>query len=210
MNTPLHDDRLQDPQKRRHTASSAAERRADIVFALYYQLGAERSLTTLHLQLRALGVAIGLSTIKRYAVRFRWQERIAALEADESRQRNAQGLKAALAMNERHMQLARAVQGAGGSALQRLIQSDNRLAEMKPGEIARLLELGMKSERDSLGAATTRRDVASAVWDVLTQRVVALFIRINDLPDGDARARAFASGIDDIIDEHLKESESGA
>ena len=142
------------------TRGTSASQRADIIFVVFHEMGPERSLAKLHLRLISLGVRVGLSTLKRYASRYGWQERLAALDVQASGRRADRSLKAAIGMHERHMQLARAVQGAGGTALQRLMQSDLRLSEMRPAEIARLLDLGIKAERDALGEATVRRDVA--------------------------------------------------
>jgi len=106
-------------------------------------------------------------------------------------------------MLERHAQVARAVQGAGGSALQKLMSSDRRLAEMRPTEIARLLDLGLRAERAASGETADRRDIAVSIWNVLTSEIVQLFKEINEDPDPDARARRFARAVDRIVDEHL-------
>ena len=182
--------------------------RADLLFALYVELGPERSLGALDRRLREIGVSCSLSSLKRYSVRFRWTERVASLEAKASRRREGGNLRAALATHERHSQLARALQGAGGSALQQLIADQARLREMKPADIARLLDLGMRAERDASVGTNDRRRLALAMADLVTEEVVALFERVNAVADEGARARAFAVGLDAIVEDHLESEEA--
>jgi hypothetical protein len=108
-------------------------------------------------------------------------------------------------MYERHAQLARAMQGAGGSALQKLMSSDARLADMRAPEIARLLELGLKAERHAVGESTDRREIALTTWNVVTTEMVGLFSEVNAEPDAEARARLFAHGVDRVVDRYLSE-----
>lgn len=157
-----------------------------------------------HEQLAAVGVHISLATLKRYSRDFRWQNQLAALEAEAAQNQQQQGVAQLLAMQQRHAQLARAAQGAGGSALQKLLQSAHRLATMRPGEIARLLELGLRAERSAVGESTDRRSIEVAVWNSVTTDVVSLFKEVNDEPEPEARARLFARGVDRIADQHLE------
>jgi len=183
----------------------ATRERADVAFALYHQMGAERSLKRLHEELRALGVDISLVTLKRYSKRFRWRQRVAELDAEVAQRQRERGLEHILAMYDRHAQLARAMQGAGGSALKKLMSSEARLAEMRAAEIARLLELGLKAERHALGESSDRREMALTTWNAVTTEMVKLFSEVNVEPDPEARARLFAHGVDRIVDRHLTE-----
>lgn len=63
----------------------AAGQRVEVAFALYHQLGPERSLKRLHRQLQSLDVPIGLATLRRYSQRFCWQSHIAELNAEAAR-----------------------------------------------------------------------------------------------------------------------------
>lgn len=181
---------------------ATTEERARIAFGLYVQLR-PRSLKQLHDQLAAVGVQLSVATLKRYSKIFHWQEQLAALERDAADRQHTDGIAQLLAMQDRQAHLARAVQGAGGSALQKLLHSDNRLAAMRPAEIARLLELGLRAERTAVGGASERRDIATAVWNSVTTQIVRLFREVNDEPDAQARARLFARGVDRIVDQHL-------
>lgn len=182
-----------------------APERAEIIFSLYHQLGPERSLRRLHWELQALGVRIGLATIKRYSVRFGWQRRADDLEAEAVRRQRERTIGDLLAMQDRHAQLARALQGAGGTALQKLMTSEPRLGKMSASDIARLVEAGLKAERHAVGEATDRREIAVETWNSVTTEMVAVFNEVNDDPDPVARARLFARGVDRAVDRYLAE-----
>ncbi len=188
-------------KRRNHTQAQ----RAEIAFALYHQLGPRRSLRRLHQQLQALGVRIGLATLKRYSARFDWQRSIAGLEAEAVHKQRERTLGDLLAMKERHAQLGRAMQGAGGSALRRLMNNEPRLAKMKAVDIARLVEVGLKAERSAVGESTDRREIGLATWNAVTTEMVELFNEVNTEPDTEARARLFAHGVDRVVDRHLAE-----
>ena len=162
-----------------------ARERAQIAFGLYIQLR-PRSIARLHEQLAAIGVRISLATLKRYSTRFHWQKQVDELEEEAARGQREVGVAHLVAMQDRHAQLARAVQGAGGSALAKLVSSDQRLDDMRPGEIARLLELGLRAERRAVGEATDRRDIAVGIWNSVTVEMVGLFGQVQDEPDPDA------------------------
>ena len=76
----------------------SAHDRAQIAFSLYYQMGHERSLRRLHLQLRSLGVQISLPTLKRYSVQFNWQGQIADLDAETHQRQRQRHIEDFLAM----------------------------------------------------------------------------------------------------------------
>jgi hypothetical protein len=190
-----------------HRRRTAAAERAELLFFVYTELGGDRSLSQLHDRLRTVGVSVSLSTLKRYSSSQGWPERIAALDEQAARRREGGHLKQALSLFDRQAQIARALQGAGGSALQQLIADNGRLRDLKPAEIARLLELGMHAEREASGGASDRRRLALSMANLVTQEVVALFERVNSITNEGSRARAFAAGLDDLVDEHLRAEE---
>jgi len=190
------------------TSHSRTSTRSDLLLAVYFELGAERSLALLHSRLADLGVRTSLSTLKRYSSKFDWPRRVAEFEAQATRRREGGHLKTALAIHDRQSQLARALQGAGGAALQQLIADAARIRDMKPADIARILELGMRAEREAAIGSTDRRHLAVSMANLVTEEVVALFERVNTITDEGSRARAFASGLDAIVDEHLRAEEA--
>ncbi len=187
-----------------------ARERAELLFFVYYQRRPDRSLKGLHADLKTMGVSISLATIKRHSKKYRWQERIADLDAEVRQQQSQCGVEDVLAMNERHTQLARALQGAGGSALQRLLASETRLGDLKAADIARLVELGLRAERRAVGASSDRREIATEIWNDVVISVMQIFTEINQEPDPDVRSQRFALRIDRLVDARLaKVAEKG-
>lgn len=180
--------------------------RAELFFHVYRERS-NRSLRGLHSDLLASGVDVSLATLKRYSAKFRWQERLAELDADARKRRRDQDVGDTLAMHERHAQLGRAMQGAAGSALQRLLANDSRLAGLKPSEIARLIDLGLRAERSAVGVSSDRREIAVDAWNDVVVSVSRLFLDVNDEPDLVTRARLFARRLDRIVDERLAQYE---
>jgi len=176
----------------------------DFCFAAYLQQPAPRSLARLHRHLTEAGVKISVPTLKRYSREYAWQQRIAEtakVAREHARQRSVESV---LAMQDRHSQLARAMQGAGGTALQRLLANDSRLSGLKAGDIARLIDLGFRSERHAVGVATDRRDIAVEICNDLVVDLVAVFMEINDEPEARVRARLFARSVDRLVTERLE------
>lgn len=188
-------------ERRRQTQAQ----RADIVFALYYELQPQRSLRRLHQQLRVLGVRIGVATLKRYSARFDWQRRISGLETEAIQRQRERALGDLVAMHDRHAQLGRALQGVGGSALRELMNNEPRLARMKGSDISRLVEVGLRAERSAVGEATDRRAISLEIWNAVTTEMVALFNEVNSEPESEARASQFARAVDRLVDTHLAE-----
>lgn len=84
-----------------------------------------------------------------------------------------------------------------------LVDNQGRLADMRAPEIARLLELGLKAEREAQGQSSDRRETIIAAWNDVVRSVVSLFETINGEPDPDMRARQFARALDRLVDERL-------
>jgi hypothetical protein len=168
----------------------SAAHRETLLFSVYEAQGTARSLTQLHRHLRELGLDISLPTLKRYSARYRWQERLKGI-ADETRtRRHEQTVAETLQVLDRHGQLARALQAAGGSALQHLITNQGRLAGLSPNDIARLLELGLRTEAQASSLVASRRELAFSLANVMTNAVASLFEDVNGEADPEHRARA--------------------
>jgi len=179
--------------------------RVTLFFQAYVQLGDKRSLSRLRAVLLEAGIEISVASLKRYSKQYRWRMQIVELEKSGRQQAAKTAGESILAMQERHTQLARAMQGAGGSALQRLLGSDTRLAVLKPSDITRLIDLGLKSERHALGAATDRREMAIEIFNDLVVDLVAVFKDVNDEPEPRLRARLFARNVDRLVTNRLGE-----
>lgn len=188
----------------------ASRRRADLSFDLYSRQALKRSLRRLSEQLEQLGIPISLASLKRYSSRYGWQQRLAELDTEATQRRAERGIEERLAMDERHAQLARALQSAGGSALQSLLADPTRIAEVSPGEIVRLLEAGLKADARATGASMDRREIAIEVWNDVVVRVVAIFVEVNTEPEAEARARLFARSIDELVSDRLSPVQGGS
>jgi hypothetical protein len=188
-------------------ARGSSGTRSDLYLHAYYQLGATRSIRRLQAQLAASGIHTSIGTLKRLSVRFDWQARLAELDAEARNRQREQDVAGTMAMHDRHAQLGRAMQGAAGSALQRLLANDARLSGLKPSDIARLIELGLRAERSAVGVASDRRDIALEVCNDVVIIIARLFLEINEEPDARTRARLFARRLDRVIDERLAQYE---
>lgn len=182
--------------------ASRTAQKADLVLAVYTTM-TPRSLRGLADQMQALGIAISLATLKRWSGRYGWQARVAAVDAAAAQQHEAQHIARLVAMSERHVQLSRGLLSAGGAALQRLLADDPRLGTLKANEIARLLELGLRAEREATHAALDRAAIATDIWNGVVTTVGGLFSDCNETADATARAQRFAAGLDALVDRHL-------
>lgn len=178
--------------------------RADLAFDLYSRQAPRRSLRRLSEELGQLSIPISLASLKRYSSKYGWQERLAELDAEAAKRRAEDTVEERIAMHERHAQLARALQSAGGTALQSLLGDAARMTEISPGEIVRLLEAGLKADTRATGASADRRDIAIEVWNDVVVRVVKIFTEINEeQEEAAARARLFANAIDALVSDRL-------
>ena len=177
--------------------------RSEILFGLHVELGPARSLKLLHERLSTLGATVSLATLKRYSARFDWQARLAELAAESSGRRREGAIEQMSQVNERHLQLARALLGAGGTALQRLLGSEVRLASLKPNDIARLLDLGLRAERQTMMLEVDRKQVGIAIWNDVLTNVVELYRAANEVEDPLERTSRFADGLDALVQDRL-------
>ena len=175
--------------------------RADSLFGLYYELGAERSLAKLRSRLRDLGIKIAASTLNRYSSRFGWQARVLEMDAKLQERRENTRIEAVLAMNRRQAQLGKGMQTVAAGGLRRLVDM-----ELDAHAVSALARDGVKIERLALGEATSRAELAVQVVNAVVVGIVELFREVNALPDPKERIRRFAEGADQIIDAKLAET----
>ena len=185
--------------------SGTAAAKADLVFSVYVTQGVGRSLARVHEALASAGVRISLATLKRYSTRFRWVNRTAELDAEVSSTRRGSHLGEVLAMRERHAQIARAMQAAGGNALQQLMSDPDRLQELDATAITRLLDSGLKAEREAVSDAVGRREAALQLANLITGELVEALRDANEEPDAERRLRLLAEAVDRIVSTSLKE-----
>jgi hypothetical protein len=172
--------------------------RADAFFAIYYQMGSARSIEALYATATRLGLRVSTSTLRRYSTDYRWQARIAELDA-QAADEEVGAVRAVQAMNRRQAAAGAALLDLGVQALTAL---DARTVDARSA--ARLIEAGARVERLAMGEATTRTEITVSVYSKLVVEVVGLFASINELPDAAERRRRFALGLDGIVDRYIE------
>lgn len=190
-------------QSRSGERRTRTRERERLLLAAYHGLGDGRSLPQLEDLTRQLGIPVSLSTLKRYSTTYHWQERLRELEAEAATVHRQQQLRQSVSIADRHAQVGRALQAAGGAGLQRLLGDRQRIENLSPSDIVRLLQSGLNAEAHSVADAREHKDMALALANILTEELVAAFLDINKDPDPAQRARAFAEALDDLIDRFL-------
>ena len=179
-------------------------------FAVYYQMGLERSLKKLADYATELGLKVSAKTLKRWSSDFGWQARLAEMDEKTRQKTEDKVVEPVVEMNLRHVTLAKALGGLASAALMDL---RGRLGEVSAGEAARMLEVSQKMERLAVGEVTDRQEIQVGAINVLVRAAVALFMQVNALPDAQERIDRFASGLDEAVDRYLaqgQEAPSGA
>ena len=159
---------VREPWERQHRESQ----KAFVAFREYQRMGAQRS----HAKVgRALGKSVNL--INRWSRHWDWVRRVQASDDAEDRAVREQHLRAVVEMNERHAELGQVLTGTVVAKLKKVIPKINpkdpgyaeamrirerELSRMSLASAARLLEVGVKVERQALGEAG---DVGEVVGD---------------------------------------------
>lgn len=190
-------------RRNQHTKRYTRESRSDFYRAIYLGLGPERSLLKLHTFCaeNMPGQKLHLNTLKGYSVDYHWVE--AALEFD---QRHGEGSRytdqawaALLEMDNRHMQIGRALQSKGAEALAAINTRD-----VSAMGIAAMMREGVRIERVAAGVVTDRVEVTI---DSLNAAVMAAQIEFRsslnrlfpEATEGDIELAFanFSQGLDD-------------
>jgi hypothetical protein len=185
--------------------ATRTEERARFAFAVYSQLGPSRSLERLRDVLANGGVAIGIATLKRWSARYAWREHLDGLGHEADLRWRASGVRERVEMLERLGGLGRALQGAGGTALQRFMASPDRIDRVSARDITALIETGARLESGSVNEARTRAEIATEMANVLIVALVRIFDELNELQDADERRLRFAVSVDEAIQAFIHE-----
>jgi hypothetical protein len=179
-------------------------------FAVYYQMGLERSLEKLADYATELGLKVSAKTLKRWSSDFGWQARLAEMDEKTRQKTEDKVVEPVVEMNLRHVTLAKALGGLASAALMDL---RGRLVEVSAGETARMLEVSQKMERLAVGEVTDRTEIQVSILNVLLTAISDLFLEVNLLPDPQQRIDRFAVGVDEAVDKFLpqgREASRGA
>jgi hypothetical protein len=121
-------------------------RKAFEAFCAYRDMGPARSSEKV-----ARELSKSAQLIRRWSAKWNWVERVAEWGDEQDRQNRIAQTKAIQKMNERHAKLAVALQGKIATGLNLL--QDETILGMTPSAISRLLEVGVKVERQARGEA---------------------------------------------------------
>jgi hypothetical protein len=173
--------------------------RAAAAFALYYQMGAMRSLDALYATLSRLGLRIARNTLDRYSVDYHWQARIKQLDAEDA---NDAEMAACTVreMNRRQATLGRMAQDIAATAFGAMSDLDSR--SVAPDVAIRLAERGQHIERLAMGEVTHRSEVEIRVYSELVVQIESLFVEVNKLTNAAERDRRFRVGVDSLVEAH--------
>lgn len=113
-------------------------------FALYRDMGAERSLRKL-----ADDVDLNLSTVAELSKKYRWQERAAAFDAYIDHASQISHLNQTKAMKRRQIGLALKAQELAEKGLEILLRNfdDERINSIRPEGLSRILDVACRLER---------------------------------------------------------------
>jgi hypothetical protein len=172
-----------DAAGKRHVESAKANK----AFRTFCQLGPERSVQRVSVLLSK-----SRTFVSRWCQKWAWRERVRAYDDKMHEAEVAGYIKARKAMTTRQAKLAVEAQGVVEVALMELKKrlAQKRHRHLRPGEIARLLEVSTKIERICLGDPDTENDQVAAI---------NVKICLQDRPrylDADSRPIGAADAID--------------
>lgn len=206
--------------RRTERAAVRTEAKADIFFALYCSLGAERSLALVSARAGEAGVPRSAKTLERYSADYHWQERVR--EYDERRAATVQhvALDQAIANDIQHAQIGRALQELAIAHVARHRALGTAAPLFGGTEIARLAAEGVRIERLASGQATEIYSVMIEFYGVLIGAFGNLWVESMDAAhevyaerglDQALRQRAhlaaqavFGPGADRVLQEHFR------
>ena len=175
--------------------------KAELLFALYIELGSRRSVELLHERCAEVGVEISASTLANYSTNYHWQDRLVAIEA-KAREVNDERLVQSIAdMNRDQALIGRGLRTWAGSQLG-ILQRSGYVAKTGQ-EVAATAKVGVEIERLAMGEATSRSEVINDTLTAIVRDIIALFLTVNQLTDRDDRTREFGTGADAIIGRHV-------
>lgn len=181
--------------------------KAQTLFYVYYQMGAERTLSRLSEICDAIRVRACVSTLEKYSVEYEWQRQILELDNRASEDREAEAVRTIQQMNDRHAQIHQAFLNLGVAGIRHL--QDNLRAKreaQKPEtldlsiqDIARILDQSQKGERLARGEATSRTEVMIEVISVFVKEFALIFLGVNTIQDEEQRKAEYLKRCDSML-----------
>lgn len=177
--------------------------RADAYFNIYYEYGAERSLAKLHEYLGAVGVKISKTTLETYSKKFDWQVEVAKRDTQLNEIKRKVQNESILAMEERHIELSRAIQNIFAGGLKYYLEAlkNNQLERIPLETITRSLKDAVAIERTARGEPVERRELQIHIMNMWIMTVTQIFISVNDYPTPQMRLTEFGTRLQQFVDQ---------
>ena len=186
-------------EDRRQKRLEARRQRAETYFWIYYNIP-DRSLERLRDFCASIGLKRHINTFKNYSVAFKWQERLAEVDAKLREERQAKQIAQIGEMNVRQAQDFRNAQvlaRAGMSLIAKGFKKSGNL-NLSPQDIITWLEKGAKGERLAMGEATERFEAMLYVYNAMILAIANIFTEINVIKDMRERDRQFRFKVDEL------------
>jgi hypothetical protein len=179
--------------------------KADHLFIIYQQMGADRSINRLFTVCQAVGVKTSESSLHKYSQRFEWQRRLLELQSAEAERREQDVSKQVDDMNRQDALMAQGMKAMvlGGiryhhdqmktKAAERIRQglTGDQILDMDFKDIAYLGRSAQQIERLARGQATSRTEVWVDVASTVVREFVLIFAAVNGLSTPEEREREF-------------------
>ena len=191
-----------------YSRSQREKEKADILFILYLQMGAERSLRRLGNNVRMMGSKISDKTLMRYSMKYEWQRRVLEATAKQKEQVEKSIQQQVETMNLQHAQVAQGLMTlvvAGLKDYQEIIKQTGKL-KLEPKDLSNLFRAAQYGERLARGQATSRVEV----WLDITQTVVRefglIFLSVYNMEDRELMKAEFIRLSDEMITRYFSET----
>jgi hypothetical protein len=188
-------------EQQREGKTSKAFQRAELCFAVLCALGPGTSLNALRQFLASAGFKISRSTLGRYSARFDWERRAAAFHQQATAEaREMLDIDSAGEL-VRQFRVSRLLTDAGVSALESIESDPERWSKVRLGEAARVAEIGLRSEVQTLHSSQEWLSDVIAALNFAADTAMELLDETDSIEDTAQRRQLFAQGLDRRIRE---------
>lgn len=192
--------------------------RADALFTIYWQMGAERSLVKLAALCSTAGVKTSIQTITRYSKDFGWQRKLLEMDQYSREAREREAIEEVAEMNRRHVQMAQGMIGIAFAGMKRfrtlITQASDGAVDMSIDDMVKLYRAAQTGERLARGEATSRVEVWMDVVETVVKEFGLIFMAVNEIDVPEERQNEFIRLSDDMIRRYyrsnVKELQEGA
>ena len=197
-------------EKKARLRAERQKARADAYFIVYYDLGPERSLERLCGHVAELGLRKALNTLKRYSVKYDWQQRLVEEDTRCKEREEADSEKVRIQMLDRHTRIGKTLQSlslAGMFTFQEAMKVNGKLT-FTAAEIVAMAKAGTDLELRAAGEPTLKIEITTVLYNVLIARIAHIFKEVNRLPTEEARESRFALLVDQEQAHALQEAQT--